>query len=133
MRAAQRYENVVITGLAHLDGPHVVTSTELEDRLAGTLARLKITPGLLERLSGIAERRVWDEGTRPSAVATQVGEEALARSGVRREDIGAVINTSVTRDHLEPRTRTTNGAERALTTLSFAASTVVERKTDQRH
>ena len=104
MRAAQRYDDVVITGLAHVDAPHVVTSTDLETRLADTLARLRITPGLLEKLSGIAERRVWDEGTMPSEVAARAGEAALARSGVDREDIGALINTSVSRDHLEPST-----------------------------
>ncbi|GAA4834994.1 3-oxoacyl-ACP synthase III [Actinomycetospora corticicola] len=104
MRAAQRYDDVVITGLAHVDAPHVVTSTDLEDRLAGTLAKLRITPGLLEKLSGIAERRVWDDGTMPSEVAARAGEKALADSGVRRDDIGVLINTSVSRDHLEPST-----------------------------
>lgn len=104
MRAAQRYDQVVITGLAHLDAPDVVSSTELEDRLGDTLARLRITPGLLEKLSGIVERRVWDEGTMPSEVAARAGEEALARSGVDRDAIGALINTSVSRDHLEPST-----------------------------
>jgi acyl-CoA:acyl-CoA alkyltransferase len=104
MRAAQRYDDVVITGLAHVDAPHVVTSTDLEDRLAGTLAKLRITPGLLEKLSGIAERRVWDDGTMPSEVAARAGEKALAASGVSRDDIGILINTSVSRDHLEPST-----------------------------
>ncbi|MCD2196330.1 3-oxoacyl-ACP synthase III [Actinomycetospora endophytica] len=104
MRAVQRYDDVVITGLAHVDAPHTVTSTELEARLAKTLARLRISSGLLEKLSGIAERRIWDEGTMPSEVAARAGEEALARSGVPRDEIGALINTSVSRDHLEPST-----------------------------
>jgi 3-oxoacyl-[acyl-carrier-protein] synthase-3 len=104
MRAAQRYDDVVITGLAHVDAPHAVSSTELEERLAGTLQRLRISSGLLEKLSGIEERRVWDEGTMPSEVAALAGEEALARSGVPRAEIGALINTSVSRDHLEPST-----------------------------
>ena len=81
MRAAQRYDDVVITGLAHVDAPHVVTSTDLETRLAQTLQRLRITPGLLEKLSGIAERRVWDEGTMPSEVAARAGEPGH-RSGL---------------------------------------------------
>src|ERR1700712_5364042 len=73
MRAAQRYDDAVITGLAHVDAPHVVTSTELEGRLTETLKRLRITPGLLERLSGIAERRVWGGGAPPSAGAPEAG------------------------------------------------------------
>jgi len=104
MRAAQRYKSVVISGLAHVDAPHVVTSSEIESQMTTTLERLGIEPGLLEALSGISERRIWDEGTRPSEVAARAGELALARSGVSREDIGALINTSVCRDFLEPST-----------------------------
>ncbi|WP_285659060.1 3-oxoacyl-ACP synthase III [Actinomycetospora sp. NBRC 106375] len=104
MRAARRYGDVVITGLAHLDAPHVITSEELEEQLGGMFARLRIAPGLLERLSGIRERRVWDAGTMPSEVAAEAGEKALERSGVPRSEIGALINTSVSRDHLEPST-----------------------------
>jgi acyl-CoA:acyl-CoA alkyltransferase len=104
MRAAQRFSDVAISGLAHLDAPHAVSSTEIEDALAPTLRRLRITPGLLEKLSGITERRVWDPGTMPSDVAAQAGELALERSGVDRDDIGVLLNTSVSRDHLEPST-----------------------------
>ena len=104
MRATQRYDQVVISGLAHIDAPHVVTSAEIESQLARTLERLGIEPGLLESLSGIQERRVYDAGTMPSEVAAEAGEAALARSGVDRNDIGALINTSVCRDYLEPST-----------------------------
>ncbi len=104
MRAAQRYEQVVISGLAHVDAPHAVTSSEIESQMERTYERLGIEPGLLEGLSGITERRVWDSGTKPSTVAAQAGELALADSGVDRADIGALLNTSVCRDFLEPST-----------------------------
>lgn len=104
MRAAQRYEHVVISGLAHVDAPHVVTSREIEEQFAGTLARLGMQPGMLEELSGIAERRVYDVDTRPSEKAAEAGEKALADSGVDRADIGILVNTSVCRDYLEPST-----------------------------
>ncbi len=104
MRATQRYEQVVISGLAHVDAPQVVTSTEIEDQMATTLERLGVEPGLLEGLSGIRERRVWGAGTLPSEVAAQAGELALANSGVDRHDVGALLNTSVCRDYLEPST-----------------------------
>ena len=104
MRATQRYGQVTISGLAHVDAPHVVTSAEIEAQLSQTLERLGVEPGLLEGLSGINERRVWDEGTQPSEVAAQAGELALARSGVDRNDLGALLNTSVCRDYLEPST-----------------------------
>ncbi len=104
MTATQRYQQVVISGLAHVDAPHVVTSAEIEQQMASTLERLGVEPGLLEGLSGIRERRVWDAGTLPSEVAAQAGELALAGSGVDRNDLGALLNTSVCRDYLEPST-----------------------------
>jgi len=104
MTATQRYQQVVISGLAHVDAPHVVTSAEIEQQMASTLERLGVEPGLLEGLSGIRERRVWDAGTLPSEVAAQAGELALAGSVVDRNDLGALLNTSVCRDYLEPST-----------------------------
>ncbi len=104
MRATQRYEQVVISGLAHVDAPHVVTSREIEDQMAGTLERLGVEPGLLENLSGIVERRVYDDGTLPSEIAAGAGEKALAASGIDKADVGALVNTSVCRDYLEPST-----------------------------
>ena len=104
MTATQRYGQVVISGLAHVDAPHAITSTEIEQQLAGTLERLGVEPGLLETLSGIRERRVFDTTTLPSEVAAQAGELALANSGVDRTDVGALLNTSVCRDYLEPST-----------------------------
>jgi 3-oxoacyl-[acyl-carrier-protein] synthase III len=82
----------------------VVTSAEIEAQLAPTLQRLGLPTGMLEDLSGIVERRVNAAGTMPSEVAAEAGELALARSGVAREDIGILINTSVCRDYLEPST-----------------------------
>ncbi|MCW2623267.1 MAG: 3-oxoacyl-ACP synthase [Frankiales bacterium] len=104
MRATQRYEQVVISGLAHLDAPEVVTSAEIESRLARTMERLGMGPGLIENLSGIVERRVFAPGVQPSDVAAQAGELALAASGVDRGDLGILVNTSVCRDYLEPST-----------------------------
>ena len=104
MKFAQRFSHVAISSVAHVDAPHVVTSAEIETELAGTYERLGIAPNLLESLSGIRERRIWDAGTRPSEVAARAGELALEASGLLRDQIGVLINTSVTRDYLEPST-----------------------------
>lgn len=103
-KAVQRYRDVVISGLAHLDAPNVLTSEAIEEELAPTLRRLRLRPGLMRTVAGIGERRLWDVGTMPSTAAAAAGELALTRSGVAREDIGALINTSVDRDYLEPST-----------------------------
>ncbi|MBA2416641.1 MAG: 3-oxoacyl-ACP synthase III [Geodermatophilaceae bacterium] len=103
-KAVQRYRNVVISGLAHLDAPHVLTSADIEEELAPALRRLRLRPGLMEHVAGISERRVWEIGTMPSTAAASVGELALTRSAVASQDIGVLVNTSVDRDYLEPST-----------------------------
>jgi 3-oxoacyl-[acyl-carrier-protein] synthase III len=98
------FKNVSVLSVAHVDAPHRVTSEEIELRLAPTMKRLGIRPDLLRDLSGIMERRVWDEGTMPSEVAAEAGEKAIAAAGIDRSKIGILINTSVCRDYLEPST-----------------------------
>ncbi|RJK94217.1 3-oxoacyl-ACP synthase III [Vallicoccus soli] len=102
--AGQRYSDVVISGLAHLDAPQVLTSEAIEDRLAPAMKRLGVGRGLLGRLVGISQRRVWDEGTPPSDPAAEAGRRAIERSGVPAEQLGMLVNTSVSRDFLEPST-----------------------------
>jgi 3-oxoacyl-[acyl-carrier-protein] synthase III len=101
---SQQFSNVVVSGLAHVDAPHVITSEEIETQLADTLQRLGMPAGTLGGLAGIKERRFWDEGTRPSDAAAMAGAKLLADVGVDRRDVGALINTSVDRDWLEPST-----------------------------
>lgn len=103
-RPVQRYQHVVVSGLAHVDAPHLLTSAAIEAELTETMERLGLTPGVLTGLAGIFERRLWDVGTKPSDVATLAAERLLAGSAVDRGAIGALINTSVDRDYVEPST-----------------------------
>lgn len=103
-KPVQRYEQVVVSGLAHVDAPVRVTSAELEEQIAPTLARFGLSSGTLESLSGIVERRMWEPGATPSSVATEAARRLLATSPVDVSDIGALVNTSVDRDFVEPST-----------------------------
>lgn len=98
------FKNVSVLSVAHVDAPHRITSLEIEERLAPTMERLGIRRDLLRELSGIMERRVWDEGTMPSEVAARAGEKAIEAAGIDRSKLGILINTSVCRDYLEPST-----------------------------
>lgn len=98
------FKNVAIESLAYELAPHRVTSDWLEDQIAESLARLRMPRGRLEALSGIRERRFWDEGTRPSDVATLAARKAIADAGIDPSEIGLLINTSVCQDFLEPST-----------------------------
>lgn len=99
-----RWNNVTIEAIAHVLPAEVVTSASMEEQFAGTLRRLGMPPGQVEKLSGVKERRWWDPGTLPSVVATIAAERALAKARMAPGDVQALINTSVSRDYLEPAT-----------------------------
>src|SRR5674536_137534 len=68
--SGQRFGDVVISGLAHVDAPHIVTSAEIEEQLAPTMERMRIRPGLLAGVGGHGARHLTD-----------VPESALLHSG----------------------------------------------------
>ena len=99
-----RFKNVYIEGLAYHLPKNIVSSEDLEKRLAPVYDRLKLPFGRLEMMTGIHERRFWDKGVSPSQVASKAGELAILSSGIDRVQIGCLINASVCRDFLEPAT-----------------------------
>ncbi len=98
------FKNVAIESLVYELPPHRVTSAELEAQIAPTMERLGIPAGRIEDLAGIQERRFWDAGMLPSQAGTIVAERAMEQAGVDRSQVGALINTSVWRDYIEPST-----------------------------
>ncbi|MFQ5716953.1 MAG: 3-oxoacyl-ACP synthase III [Nitrospinales bacterium] len=99
-----RFENVCIESVAYHLPENVVASAELEDRLAPLYDRLNLSQGRLEMMSGIRERRFWNNGIYPSQVGAQAGEKAIEKAGWDRTRIGCLICASVCRDFLEPAT-----------------------------
>jgi 3-oxoacyl-[acyl-carrier-protein] synthase III len=99
-----RFENVAICSVAQVDATHRVSSAELEARLEPTLKRLRVPKGLLEGLTGIKARRMWDASILPSDAAALAGAQALAEAGIDRSRLGILISTSVCRDYVEPST-----------------------------
>ena len=91
-----------LVSVAHVDAPEVVPSSYFDEVLADTYERVGAQSGLLESLAGIKERRWWPEGYLFTDAAAAAGEKAIAASGVRVDDIGLLIDTSVCRDRLEP-------------------------------
>ena len=98
------FKNVYLEAVACHLPENIITSADLERRLAPVYDRLKLPFGRLEMMSGIKERRFWDKGVFPSQVASRAGEEAIRKSGIDRMEIGCLINASVCRDFLEPAT-----------------------------
>jgi 3-oxoacyl-[acyl-carrier-protein] synthase-3 len=100
--ATARHRNVSLLAVTSTIADRVTTSSEIEDRLRGVLKRLRLPTGLLERVAGVVERRNWGDGQSFDTAAIDAGRRALAEAGVRADEIGLLINTSVTRPHLEP-------------------------------
>ena len=99
-----KYNRVFLTALGYELGPQVVSSAELEERLAPVYRQLSIHPGQLEAWTGIAERRWWQPDARLSAGATTAARKAMAKTSVQPADLGVVIYAGVCRENFEPAT-----------------------------
>lgn len=99
-----QYQNVCIESFGYTLPDEILTSDEIERRLQPLYHRLKLPEGRLELMTGIRERRFWDEGVVPSEKSVASGHRAIEAAGIDREEIGAMIHGSVCRDFLEPAT-----------------------------
>lgn len=99
-----RFTRACIESIGYELPPQVITSAELEERLAPLYRAMRIQPGQLEALTGIRERRYWPAGFTMAEGATRAGRKALAESAIRPADIGMLIYAGVCRDNLEPAT-----------------------------
>ncbi len=99
-----RYHHVCVEAFAYSLPPHVVTSAEIETRLAPVYEKFHLPTGRLELMTGIRERRFWDRGVLPGTISAQTAERALVASRLDRRHIGCLVHGSVCRDQLEPAT-----------------------------
>jgi 3-oxoacyl-[acyl-carrier-protein] synthase III len=99
-----QYKKVCVESLGYELPDNIVTSLSLEERLAPVYDKLNLSYGRLEMMTGIQERRFWDDGVAPSQASIKAAEKAISKSGIKKEDIGCLLHTSVSRDFLEPAT-----------------------------
>lgn len=99
-----RYTNVCLEAFGYTLPEEIVTSAEIEARLAPLYERLRLPEGRLELMSGIRERRFWAPGTLPSENSVRSARAALAAADIAPQQIGALVHASVCRDFLEPAT-----------------------------
>jgi len=86
------------------DAPRRLSSQEINLRLKPTLDRIGIRVDVLGDIAGVHSRYLWEEDVQASDVATLAGVKALADAGIDPGRIGLLVNTSVSRDYLEPST-----------------------------
>lgn len=99
-----RYSRVYIDSIGYELAPVVVASDELEEKLEPLYDNLHFSAGQLEALTGIVERRWWEEDTPVWRGAASAGRKALAASDVTASDLGVVLYAGVSREHFEPAT-----------------------------
>lgn len=98
------YNNVCIEALGHAVPEEIVTSAWIEEQIAPVYEALGLQVGFLEQLSGVKERRWWDQGIEFSDASVMAAEKALENAEVDRSEIQAIVNCSVCRDYVEPST-----------------------------
>jgi len=99
-----KYSNVQIESLGYELAPVVVTSEELEARLEPVYRKLNVPPGQIEALTGIVERRWWEEDQPLSEGAAAAARNALDKSNLSVADLDVLIYTGVCRENFEPAT-----------------------------
>jgi 3-oxoacyl-[acyl-carrier-protein] synthase-3 len=99
-----RYTRACIESLGYELAPVVVTSAELEDRLAPVYRDLHLQTGQLEALTGIEERRWWEPGQSVADGASAAARKAVESAGVDPATIDAVVYAGVCRENFEPAT-----------------------------
>lgn len=101
---AFRFKHVRIESFGLNLPDQIVSSAEIEDRIAPLYKNLSIPFGTLERISGVKNRRVWSRDMMPSVAGTEAVKRALEGTGFDESHIGALISCSVCRDLFEPST-----------------------------
>ncbi|MGW8257533.1 MAG: 3-oxoacyl-ACP synthase III [Thermoguttaceae bacterium] len=99
-----RYQNVCLETIAYTLPEEIVSSAEIEARLAPLYKRLKLPEGRLELISGVRQRHFWPPGMLPGEKSVDTAEKAIRTAGIDRRQFGALIHGSVCRDYLEPAT-----------------------------
>ena len=99
-----RFQKTYVESLGYCVPDEILSSDQIEDQLSPLYERLRLPPGRLELMTGIAERRIWPVGMLPSDKSIESGNLAIEAAGLDRSQIGVLIHASVCRDHLEPAT-----------------------------
>lgn len=99
-----KYTRARLESIGYELAPVVVTSHELEQRLAPLYEKLHLSTGQLQALTGIRERRWWTREQTLVDGATAAGEKALAQAGLAGADIEVLIYAGVCRELFEPAT-----------------------------
>src|ERR1043165_9929054 len=86
---AMHFRRVYLESFGYTLPDEIVTTAELERRLAPLYERLRLPEGRLELMTGIRERRFFPAGTRPSSISIESARRGIEASGNDRRDLRA--------------------------------------------
>ncbi len=99
-----KYSKVFIDTIGYELAPHVVTTDELEARLAPFYDAVGFGKGQLLALTGIKERRFWDVEHTLAEGSAKAGRKAIEAAGITPDQVESVVFCGVGRDGFEPAT-----------------------------
>ncbi len=99
-----KYSNVFIESFGYELAPNVVTTSELEQKLVPFFQAMGFDPGQLEALTGIKERRYWNDDHTLGEHAAAAGQKAIDEADISPDQIGALAYCGVCQDGFEPAT-----------------------------
>lgn len=116
------HRNTTLLAVEATPGQVTVSSDDIDEMLAPARKRLRIPKGVLQRVAGVYERRWWkdrEDGWKQGIV--HAAERAMAKAGITRDQVGLIINASVSRPYLEPAVSTSIHAALGLppSTMNF--------------
>lgn len=99
-----KYTKVFIDTIGYELAPHVVTTDEIEARLAPFYQSVGFGRGQLLALTGIRERRFWDVDHTLAQGSAKAGKKAIEAAGIDPLEIESLVFCGVGRDGFEPAT-----------------------------
>ena len=95
--------STIVTGVGKYVPDHVVPTESIEQWL-NLKERFGIPPGMIERLTGVRERRIAADGEASSDMAVRASHQAMRLAGIKAEDIDTIIFAAASQDVGEPAT-----------------------------
>ncbi|MCF6247642.1 MAG: 3-oxoacyl-ACP synthase III [Desulfobacula sp.] len=99
-----KYSSVYIESFGYELAPNVVTTAELEEKLAPFMKTAGLGAKMIETLTGIKQRRYWDKEHTLAQHAAVAGQRALDEAELTPDQIGALAYCGVCSDGFEPAT-----------------------------
>lgn len=97
-----KFNHVSIQKISYLEPEKYLTSLSIGQQLEPTLSKFGMSPESIEALTGIKKRGIYPSNWHIHDIATRVGKKVLLESAINTDEIGILINCSVSKDYVEP-------------------------------